>query len=252
MKLLGKVALVTGASSGLGRSIALMYAKEGAKVLAVARRKEKLDEIVEISKNYKGEIVAFQGDVSVREDNIMMIDKAVELFGTIDILVNNAGIADGMKSLSEMDDDTWNNVMDVNLNSIYYSSKRALEYMLKNQSGNIINMSSVAGLRGGRAGIAYTTTKHALIGMTENIAFMYAPQGIRCNAICPGSTESEMTAGVADLTNFGMKRAISGAGNAVRMGKADEVATIAVFLASEEASYINGQSIACDAGWLAY
>ena len=252
MRLLGKVAVVTGASSGLGRAIAIMYAKEGAKVLAVARRKEKLDEIVEMSKNYKGEIVALQGDVSIREDNITMIDKAVELFGKIDILVNNAGIEDGMNAIVDMSDETWHKVMDVNLNSIFYSSKRALEYMLKNQSGNIINMSSVAGLRGGRAGIAYTTTKHALIGMTENIAFMYAPQGIRCNAICPGSTESEMTAGMGGYDHFGMKRAISGAGNAIRMGKADEVATIAVFLASEESSFINGQSIACDAGWIAY
>lgn len=252
MRLLGKVAVVTGASSGLGRAIALMYAKEGAKVLAVARRKEKLDEIVEMSKNYKGEIVALQGDVSIREDNITMIDKAVELFGKIDILVNNAGIEDGMNAIVDMPDETWNKVMDVNLNSIFYSSKRALEYMLKEGSGNIINMSSVAGLRGGRAGIAYTATKHALIGMTENIAFMYAPQGIRCNAICPGSTESEMTSGVAGYDHFGMKRAISGTGNAIRMGKADEVATIAVFLAGEESSFINGQSIACDAGWIAY
>lgn len=252
MRLLGKVAVVTGASSGLGRAISIMYAKEGAKVLAVARRKEKLDEIVEMSKNYKGEIVAFKGDVSIREDNIEMIDKAVELFGKIDILVNNAGIEDGMNAIVDMSDETWNKVMDVNLNSIFYSSKRALEYMLKEESGNIINMSSVAGLRGGRAGIAYTATKHALIGMTENIAFMYAPQGIRCNAICPGSTESEMTAGVAGYDHFGMKRAISGAGNAVRMGKADEVATIAVFLASEDSSFVNGESIACDAGWIAY
>lgn len=252
MRLLGKVAVVTGASSGLGRAISIMYAKEGAKVLAVARRKERLDEIVEMSKNYKGEIVAFQGDVSIREDNITMIDKAVELFGKIDILVNNAGIEDGMNAIVDMSDETWHKVMDVNLNSIFYSSKRALEYMLKEGSGNIINMSSVAGLRGGRAGIAYTTTKHALIGMTENIAFMYAPQGIRCNAICPGNTESEMTAGMAGYNNFGMKRAISGIGSAIRMGKADEVATIAVFLASEESSYINGQSIACDAGWIAY
>jgi len=252
MRLAGKVAVVTGASSGLGRAIALMYAKEGAKVLAVARRKERLDEIVNLSKNLKGEIVAFKGDVSVREDNITMIEKAVELFGKIDILVNNAGIVDGMKSISEIDDETWNRVMNVNLNSIYYSSKKALEYMIKAKSGNIINMSSVAGLNGGRAGVAYTTTKHALIGLTKNIAFMYANDGIRCNAICPGTTESEMIENLGELTHFGMRRAISGAANSIRVGKADEVATIALFLASEDSSFVNGESITCDAGWTAY
>ena len=252
MKLLGKVAIVTGASSGIGKSIALMYAKEGAKVLAVARRKERLDEIVELSKNFKGQIVALQGDVSVKEQNINIIDKAIELFGRIDILVNNAGVLDNMTPLLDVEDDIWDRIMNVDLNAVYHLSKRALEYMIKEQSGNIINVSSVAGLYGGRAGLAYTTCKHAVVGLSKNVAFMYAPQGIRCNVICPGGTESEMTAGVAGYDHFGMKRAISGTGNAIRMGKADEVATIAVFLAGEESSYINGQSIACDAGWTAY
>lgn len=252
MKLLGKVAVVTGASSGLGRAIALMYAKEGASVIAVARRKERLDEIVELSKNLKGNIIAYQGDVSLKEDNEKMIEYAVKLYGKIDILVNNAGIVDGMNSITEIDDETWHKVIDVNLNAIYYSSKKALDYMLKAKSGNIINMSSVAGLNGGRAGIAYTATKHALIGMTKNIGFMYAMDGIRCNAICPGGTESEMTENLGDLTHFGIKRALSGAANSVRIGKADEVATIAVFLASDDSSFVNGESIVCDAGWTAY
>lgn len=252
MKLLGKVAVVTGASSGLGRAIALMYAKEGANVIAVARRKERLDEIVELSKNLKGNIIAYQGDVSKKEDNEKMIEKAIDLYGKIDILVNNAGIVDGMNSLTEINDETWHKVIDVNLNAIYYSSKKALEYMLKANSGNIINMSSVAGVNGGRAGIAYTATKHALIGMTKNIGFMYAMDGIRCNAICPGSTESEMTENLGELTHFGMTRAISGAANSVRIGKADEVATIAVFLASDDSSFVNGETIVCDAGWSAY
>ena len=252
MKLLGKVAVVTGASSGLGRAIALMYAKEGASVIAVARRKERLDEIVELAKNLKGNIIAYQGDVSIKEDNEKMIEHAVELYGKIDILVNNAGIVDGMNSITEINDETWHKVIDVNLNAIYYSSKKALEHMLKAKSGNIINISSVAGLNGGRAGIAYTATKHALIGMTKNIGFMHAMDGIRCNAICPGGTESEMTENLGDLTHFGIKRALSGAANSVRIGKADEVATIAVFLASDDSSFVNGESIVCDAGWTAY
>jgi NAD(P)-dependent dehydrogenase (short-subunit alcohol dehydrogenase family) len=252
MKLLDKVAVVTGASSGLGRAIALLYAKEGAKVVAVARRKERLDEIVKISKNYKGSIVAFQGDLSNKEDNEKMIEKAIELYGKIDILVNNAGIVDGMFAITEMEDETWLKVLDVNLTAPFYSSRKALEYMIKQGSGNIINMSSVAGLNGGRAGIGYTATKHALVGMSKNIGFMYADKGIRCNAICPGSTKSEMTENLGELKHFGMQRAISGAGNSVRVGEAEEVATIALFLASDDSSFINGETIVCDAGWTAY
>ena len=252
MKLLGKIAVVTGASSGIGRAIALMYAKEGANVIAVARRKERLDEIVELSKNLKGNIIAYQGDVSIKEDNEKMIEKAIELYGKIDILVNNAGIIDGMCSITEIDEETWFKVMNVNLNSIFYSSRKALEYMLKQESGNIINMSSVAGLFGSRGGAAYTTSKYALNGLTKNIAFMYANNGIRCNSICPGGTESEITENIGVPTSFGMKRAYSGCANNIRIGKADEVASIAVFLASEDSSFVNGQTIAADAGWSAY
>ena len=252
MKLLGKVAIVTGASSGIGKSIALMYAKEGAKVLAVARRKERLDEIVELSKNFKGQIVALQGDVSVKEQNINIIDKAIELFGRIDILVNNAGVMDNMTPLLDVEDDIWDRIMNVDLNAVYHLSKRALEYMIKEQSGNIINVSSVAGLYGGRAGLAYTTCKHAVVGLSKNVAFMYAPQGIRCNVICPGGTESEMTADMSGMNEFGIGRVMSGATNGIRTGKAEEVGEIAIFLASEDSSYINGQSIVCDAGWTAY
>ena len=181
-----------------------------------------------------------------------MIEKAIELYGKIDILVNNAGIIDGMCSITEVEEETWFKVMNVNLNSVFYSSRKALEYMMKQESGNIINMSSVAGLFGSRGGAAYTTSKHALNGLTKNIAFMYANNGIRCNSICPGGTESEITENMGAPTGFGVKRTYSGCANNIRIGKADEVATIAVFLASEDSSFVNGQTIAADAGWTAY
>lgn len=252
MKLLGKVAVVTGASSGIGKSIALMYAKEGAKVVAVARRKERLDEIVEIAKDYEGEILAFQGDVSKKEDNEKMIEAAVSTYGRIDILVNNAGIMDSMEPISELDDDTWFHLFDVNLNGPFYSMKKALNYMLEQGRGNIINVTSIGGLFGCRAGAGYTASKYALNGLTKNIAFMYANKGIRCNAICPGGVKTEITGTIEAFNKFGSGRAGAGSSLVPRLGEADEIATVAVFLGCEDSSFVNGAEIIADAGWSAY
>ena len=206
MKLLGKVAVVTGASSGMGKSIALLYAKEGASVIAVARRKEKLDEIVEMAKNYEGKIIAMQGDVSRKEDNEKMIDLAVKNFGKIDILVNNAGIMDEMMPVGEVEDELWSNVMNVNLNGPFYACRRAVNLMIQQGGGNIINVGSIGGLNGCRAGVSYTASKYALLGLTKNIGFMYADKGIRCNIICPGGVESEIGVGTSHPSEFGFSR----------------------------------------------
>lgn len=252
MKLLGKVAVVTGASSGIGKSIALMYAKEGASVVAVARRKERLDEIVEMSKEYKGSILAFQGDISKKEDNEKMVDIAVNSFGRIDILVNNAGIMDSMEPISELDDDTWFHLFNVNLNGPFYAMKKAINYMLEQGSGNIINVTSIGGLFGGRAGAGYTSSKYALNGLTKNIAFMYANKGIRCNAICPGGVKTEIAGTIEHFNQFGTGRTGTGSALIPRLGEAEEIASVAVFLACEDSSFVNGAEIIADAGWSAY
>ncbi|NLZ49777.1 MAG: glucose 1-dehydrogenase [Clostridiales bacterium] len=249
MKLLGKVAIVTGASAGMGRAIALLFAKEGASVVAVARRKERLDELVEIAKEYEGSILAFQGDVSKKEDNEKMIDFAVEKFGKLDILVNNAGIMDEMMPVGEVEDELWNKVMSVNLNGPFYACRKAVNLMVNQGSGNIINVASIGGLNGCKAGAAYTASKHALLGLTKNIAFMYADKGIRCNSICPGGVSTEIE--VANPSQMGFARAKLGMASMPRFGSADEIATVALFLASDDSSFVNGAAIVADAGWTA-
>lgn len=251
MKLLGKVAIVTGASAGMGRAIALLYAKEGASVVAVARRKDRLDEIVEISKDYEGTIIAMQADISRKEDNEKMIDVAVENFGKIDILVNNAGIMDEMMPVGEVEDELWNNVMNVNINGPFYACRKAINLMVQQGKGNIINVASIGGLNGCRAGVSYTASKYALLGLTKNIGFMYADKGIRCNAICPGGVESEIGVGVSHPSKFGLERARLGMGSMPRSGSPDEIATIALFLATDDSSFVNGAEIVADAGWTA-
>lgn len=251
MKLSGKVAVVTGASAGMGRAIALLFAKEGASVVAVARRKERLDEIAEMAKDYEGTILAVQGDVSKKEDNEKMIDIAVNTFGKIDILVNNAGIMDNMMPVGEVEDDLWQNIMNVNLNGPFYACRKAVNQMLKQGSGNIINVDSIGGLNGGRAGASYTASKYGLLGLTKNIGYMYANKGIRCNAICPGGVESEIASTMTNPSKFGFERAKLGMSSMPRFGSVDEIAKIALFLASDDSSFINGTEIVADAGWTA-
>lgn len=253
MKLEGKVAVVTGASSGIGRAIALQFAREGAHVIAVARRKERLAELEQQAEN--GTITAFQGDVSNEADCDGMIAEAVKQYGKIDILVNNAGIMDDMKPVAEVDDELWNRILAVNLSGVFYACRTAVKEMEKNGGGNIVNVASVGGIAGSRAGAAYTASKFGVVGLSKNIAYMYATKGIRCNVICPGGVDTEITqngVGMSNISEFGIGRVMLGTGNSPRSGKPEEIANIALFFASEDSSYVNGVTMAADAGWTAY
>lgn len=252
MKLEGKVAIVTGASSGMGRSISLLFAKEGASVVAVARRKEKLDELVAESNDFPGEILAFPGDILKKEDIEGMVDYAVEQFGKLDILVNNAGIMDEMMPVTEASDELWDRVIGVNLTGPFYSCRKAINQMLKQDGGSIINIGSIGGLQGSRAGVAYTASKFGLTGLTKNIGFMYADKGIRCNVICPGAVNTEIGLGIKAPSELGMAKAMSGMGTNPRTGSPEEIADVALFLASNDSRFINGATIVADAGWTAY
>ncbi len=254
MKLKGKIAIVTGASAGMGKDIAYYYAKEGAKVLAVARRMDRLNALMEESKELEGEIVPFMADVSDKAKVESMIDEAINKFGKLDILVNNAGIMDDFSPTDEVEDDMWDKVININLNAPFYAIRKALVEFKKQGSGVIINVASIGGLYGCRAGAAYTASKHALVGLTKNTGFMYSKQNIRCNAICPGGIETEIGTGdyMQNINKQGYGMATSGAGANPRMGKGNEIATVAVFLASDDSSYINGQCIAVDGGFTAY
>ncbi len=190
MRLSEKVVILTGASSGIGEATALRFAEEGAKLVIVARSGDKLEKIAEKASAFSGEVHPIVGDVSKKEDIENVVNKTIELFGRIDILINNAGILDNYLSADNMTDEVWNKVLDVNLTGPMRLTREVLKYMEKQKHGNIINTSSVGGLYGGRGGLAYVASKHALIGMTKHIGFMLQDKGIRCNAIAPGSIGS--------------------------------------------------------------
>ena len=251
MRLEGKVVLLTGASGGMGKDMALLFAKEGAKVVAVARRMEKLEELSKEAADLTGEITPLEGDVSKVEDIDHMVDFTVEKYGRVDVLVNNAGIMDNFTPLIDVTDELWDKVMKINLEAPMKLMRKVLPIMVKQEKGNIINISSLGGIYGARAGAAYTASKHALTGITKNVAYMYANKGIRSNAICPGGVETDIMS-TLQPNEFGMERIMAGVANNPSSGSGKEIADIALFLASEESSFVNGVAIAADAGWTAY
>lgn len=254
MKLKGKTAVVTGASSGMGREIAYYFAKEGANVIAVARRAERLNELVEQTKDFDGKIVAFSADITDKEKVEEMVDEAVKLFGKMDIIVNNAGIMDDMSGVGDVSDEMFDKVFDLNVKAALYAMRKAVKHFEEVGGGVIINIASVGGLYGGVAGATYTASKHAVVGLTKNTAYMYAMKNIRCNAICPGAIATEIgnSEFMKNINQEGAARTGIGLSLNPRFGQASEIATAAVFLASDDASFVNGQCIAVDGGWRAF
>ncbi len=254
MKLKDKVAIVSGASSGMGREIAYYFAKEGANVLAVARRADRLEQLIEDAKSFEGKIIAFAADLSVRDNVEKMIDESIKTFGKLDVLVNNAGIMDDMSPVGDATEEMYDKVMNLNTKSLFLSMSKAIKYFETVGSGNIINISSIGGLKGGIAGAVYTASKHAVVGLTKNTGYMYAKKNIRCNAICPGSIATEIASSefMKEINMDGAK--LTGLGLALNPGTGEPsvIAKAAVFLASDDSSFINGQCIAIDGGWTAY
>lgn len=254
MKLHDKVAIVTVASAGMGKDIAYLFAKEGAIVYAVARRIERLEDLANSTKNFEGKIIPYGADLINKEEAEKVIDFAYNNSGKLDILVNNAGIMDDFSPVGDVDDNMLEKVFSLNVYAPFYTSRKAIKIFLKEGSGNIINVSSIGGLYGARAGAAYTASKHALIGLTKNTGYMYAKKNIRCNAICPGGVETEIATGdfMKNVNQEGLNIIMANAGGNPRSGTGMEIATIALFLASEDSSFINGQCITADSGWTAY
>lgn len=254
MKLKNKVAVVTGASAGMGRDIAYLYAKEGATVYAVARRVERLEELAKSAEELEGKIIPFGADLSKKEDAEKIIDFAYNNSSKLDILVNNAGIMDDFSPVGDVKDEMLEKVFSLNVYAPFYSSRKAIEIFLKQGKGNIINVASIGGLYGARAGAAYTASKHALVGLTKNTGYMYAKLNIRCNAICPGGVETEIATGdfMKNVNEKGIGLIMANVGGNPRSGKPMEIATIALFLASDDSSFVNGQCIVADSGWTAF
>jgi NAD(P)-dependent dehydrogenase (short-subunit alcohol dehydrogenase family) len=252
MRLKDKVAIVTGASSGIGKEIALCFAREGATVIAVARRAERLDEIVAKCTSFSGGVIAAQGDVADEAAMDALVDKTLSEQGRIDVLVNNAGVMDDMAPIGETTDETWDKVMRVNLNAPFHLIRKVLPGMSHRRSGAIVNIASLGGVMGVRAGAAYTASKFGLVGLTKNTGFMYAKQGVRCNAICPGAIETEISDAAGNPNEFGLSRLMTGIGANPRLGAPEEIAQVALFLASDDASFVNGAVYVADGGWSAY
>lgn len=244
-----KVAVVTGAASGIGKATVELLVSQGAKVVGVDLRKESMKAMEE---EMEGSFVAFGGDISTQEANEGMIDEAIKVFGKIDILINNAGVVDQGKTVEHMDNATWEKTMKVNL----YGPMYAMRYFVSKkrelgEAGAIVSTSSV----GGNAhpvicGAAYAASKAALIQLTKHTAYTYGKENIRCNAICVGACP---TTGIAstftDPDMEGMEN--SGKCNAmsIRDAQAIELAQAICFLASDNASYVNGEIMNVDGGW---
>lgn len=196
MKLNGKVTVITGGGSGIGRETAILFAKEGAKVVVGDWNEKTLEETVGMIQSAGGEAAGVKSNVAVQADAEALIDAAIRKYGRVDVLINNAGVMDLNEGAGEVGNEIWERVMGVNVNGPLYLTRRAIPDMVKNGGGAIINITSVAGLSGAAAGVAYTTSKHALIGMTRNTAWRYLKDGIRCNAIAAGAVETHITSSV--------------------------------------------------------
>lgn len=251
-RLQNQVAIITGSASGIGKAIAISYAKAGAKVTIADFNEEALTKTVNELNEAGFEAIGVKVNVAKEEDIAKMVKETIQAFGTINILVNNAGVGDNMQAAGNVEDPTWEKVMDVNVTGVMRGIRKVLPIFLDNGGGTIVNMASISGLTGGRGGLAYTAAKHAVVGMTKNIASQYGPQNIRCNAIAPAQIETGFAASMENIDHFGMEVATRGVNLLPKAGTIEDIANIAIFLASKESAYINGVTLAADAGWSAY
>lgn len=255
MRLAGKVAVITGAGAGMGREAAVVFAREGARVVAADINTDAAGETVELIRVAGGESLAVECDVAVPEANERMVAAARERWGGLHVFYANAGTVDrrpdgGDVGLEKIALDTWHRILAVNLTGVFLGCRSAIPEIVKSGGGSVIITGSIGSLVAHRAGNhAYVTSKSALLGLTRNLAVEYAPKKVRVNCICPGQIRTEMMAHFyndperrqrfIDLTPM------------ARFGEAHEIARVALFLASDESSFMTGAVIAVDGGWTA-
>jgi len=251
MKLENKVAIVTGAASEMGTAIAKLYAKEGAKVIIADSNLEDAEKVNTDITNNGGIAKAIKVNFSNSKDIDKMINTAIDEYGHLDILVNNVSIiGDGFDPIGKITDEKWDKIFDINTKSVMRAMRKTVNYWLKfKNEGAIINTIPVGGLNGAYTGVAYGASKHAVVTMTKNTAYAYAEKGIRANGISPGVVSTAVdstfdTINRKDNKNDGQIRGLSPKSN-----KPQEVARAALFLGSEESSFVNGSILTVDGGW---
>ncbi|WP_186671267.1 3-oxoacyl-[acyl-carrier-protein] reductase [Sporosarcina sp. BP05] len=240
----GKSAIVTGASRGIGREIALLLAKEGARVTVnYSGSKDKADDVVKLITESGGEAFAIQADVSDADDVKAMVDKTIEIFGSIDILVNNAGITrDNL--LMRMKEDEWDDVININLKGVFLCTKGVTRQMMRQRAGRIVNVASIVGVSGNPGQANYVAAKAGVIGFTKTAAKELASRNINVNAVAPGFITTDMTDALSEEVKNQMLSVIP----LGKLGRPEDVARTVLFLLSEDAVYITGQTIHVDGG----
>ncbi|MCC5669031.1 SDR family oxidoreductase [Nostoc sp. CHAB 5784] len=245
MILQDKVALVTGGTTGIGRATAIAYAQQQAKV--VGRRMDEGEETVRLIQEAGGEAIFVQADVTKEADVKAMVDKAVSVFGRLDIAFNNAGTVGENPSLIEQTEVEYEHIMNVNVKGVWLSMKYEIAQMLKQGSGAIVNMASALGVVALPNILLYTASKHAVVGLTKAAALQYAKAGIRINVVAPGSIKTDMFEAATDE----VKAYLAGLHPIGRVGTPLEVANAVLFLSSDMASFVTGETLMIDGGYLA-
>lgn len=251
MRLRDKVAIITGAASGIGRATAIVFAREGAKVVvadlqAESRLATETPPTVEAIRNAGGEAVFVQTDVTDRAAVEALVDEALRHYGRVDILVNNAGVF-VRNAITEVSDDEWDRVLNLNLRGYFYTCRRLIPEMLKQGGGKIVNMSSIHGLRGTGTAVTYCASKGAVENFTRQLAVEYGRQRIYVNAIAPGTIKTAMSKPFREdpaiLADYELHTLLP------RLGEPEDVANCALFLASSESDFVHGHTLVCDGGW---
>ncbi len=248
--LTGKVALVTGAASGIGRESALAFARAGAKVVVADVMVEGGEETVAMIRDGGGDAIFVECDVSKEDDVKRLVTRTIEAYGRLDCAHNNAGIEGTPAPIVECTEENWDRTLGINLKGIWWCAKYEIPEMLKVGGGAIVNTASIAGLVAFPALPAYTASKHGVVGLTKSIALDYATQNIRCNAVCPGVIHTPMVDRLTNEDPEALKglQALEPIG---RLGKPSEIADAVVYLCSDEASFITGAALPVDGAYVA-